>query len=386
MMTSNLRLALALLLLAPPALVGCSDSGSSSSGPSVAGAQQGGLVIRNPGSEDRDYFHDFGTVPSGEVVSRVWEIENTDPVPVTIRDLSASCSCTSSSISYVHESGELVKGARLDRPVITLPPGAIAQLEMRIDTQHVQVKNTDKLAMIVVRCDSKTTPFLRLEAHVIAKQAYQATPHIVDLGDVPISNGGRQHSDLINGVRGLAYAILGVESQSDGLEVSMEEILQSGERLWRVTVVLVPPLRLGLWEGEVLLRSTQEDGTGEDTPFRLPVRAFIVPDVLVFPRSLSFTGFDSEIGPRADGELSALAEGHRVKVVDSLVQGPVPSGLNVSYEPIAPDVEGRSSRWSVSVIAPANLEETFFSGSLQLTLADPAQAPVQVNFVYRRPE
>jgi len=385
-MTSTLRLALAVPLLVLPALVSCGDSDSGSGGPSASSAWSGGLVIRNPGSEDRDYFHDFGTVPAGEVVSRVWEIENTDPVPVTVRDLSASCSCTSSSISYVHESGELVKGSRLEKPVITLPPGAIARLEMRIDTQHVQVKNTDKLAMIVVRSDSKVTPFLRLEAHLVAKQAYQAAPSLIDLGDVPISSGARKHSDLITGIRGQAYAILGVESKSEGLEVGIEEILQGGERLWRVTAVLVPPLEPGLWEGEILLRSTKEDGTGEDTPFRLPVRGFIVPDVLVFPRALSFTDFDSEVGARADGELTALAPGHRVKVVDSLIQGAVPDGLVTSFEPIDPDAEGRSPRWRVSVVAPANLQESFFSGSLQLTLADPSQAPVQVNLVYRRPE
>jgi hypothetical protein len=383
---SSPRTPLLVLVLAALLLAAC--GGGDPAGAAAAGAVDppgDGLVIRNPGSPDRDYFHDFGEVPSGEVLTRVWELENTDPVPVTVRDLTASCSCTVPTLSYVHESGELVRGRVHEKPVITIPPRTVARLEMRIDTAHVPLKNVDKLAMVVLRCDSLNTPFLRFEAHLVATQLFQATPPLIDLREAPISTGARGTSDLIQGVRGSGHRVLGVASASPGLEAVVEEVAGTAEPLWRVHVVLVPPLAEGLYEGEIVLRTSDSDGAGEGPPFVLPVRAQVVPDVVVRPPVLAFRGFGEAGGPRAEGELMALAPGRRVRVVDTLLQGPGEAGIRVRYEPLAADAEGRSQRWRLVLEADEGLEPAVFSGRLQITLADPAAPPVEVGFVHRRP-
>ena len=381
------RSATTLLLAALASLLGsCGEGASVTAGSELEDPPGDGLVILNPGSPDRDYFHDFGEVPSGEVLTRVWELENTDPVPVTVRDLTASCGCTTSSISYVHESGELVRGRLRERPILTIPPRTVARLEVRIDTAHVQIKNVDKLAMVVLRCDSLNTPFLRFEAHLVASLGFQATPPLLDLREAPVSTGARGHSDLIPGEQGAANRVVGVASTSVGLEATVEEIQGLGAPLWRVHVVLVPPLAEGLFEGEVILDTTDEDGQAEGLPFVLPVRALVVPDTVVRPPLLSFTGFGKPGGARAEGELVALAPGRRVRVVDALVQGPSTEGVRVRYEPVDPDAEGRSQRWRLVLEADAGIEPAAFSGRLQLTLADPTAAPIEVGFMHRRPE
>ena len=39
---------------------------------------------RGSTSRDRPYFHDFGTVRQGPILKHVFELRNTDPVPLTI--------------------------------------------------------------------------------------------------------------------------------------------------------------------------------------------------------------------------------------------------------------------------------------------------------------
>lgn len=358
-------------------------SGSNSAATPQAG-QELGLVIHAPGNE-RPYFHDFGEVRFGEVVTHTFELHNTDSVPVTIEDLQPTCSCTVPLISYTDEAGQIVRGRRLGEPVITLPPGAVAQLRLEVDSRHIRYKNTDKLTMVVVRCDSKNTPFLRLEAHLLVTQAYQATPELIDLGDVPVSSGARGKSDVITGLPGAGYRILGVLEESEGLEARVVEQPIAEGTLWQVQVNLVPPLEEGLWQGKVLLNSTGPDGDGEDEPLEIGVRGRVVPDVIPYPPVFGFLSPAQGAGPRAEGSLRALAPGHRIKIVDAELVGTVPDGLRIYYEPDSPDADGRSGRWQLVLEAPADLESELFTGILRVMLEDPAQDPIEIEFVYRRP-
>jgi hypothetical protein len=357
------------------------------SGSSVLSAEQGeaqhGLVILNPTSE-RPYFHDFGKVPYGQTVTHTYQIENRDPVAVTIEDLHPSCSCTAPRIEYTTESGEVIRGQLRGEPVLTLPPGAIARLKYEVDSHHVRYKNTDKLTMVVLRCDSKNMPFLRLEAHLFVEQAYQVTPEMIGLGDVPVSTGGRGKSDIITGVPGSGYRLLEVLEHSQGLDVRLAEELNAGGTLWQVQVTLAPPLKLGLWEGELQVSSTGPDGTGEGDPLIVAVRARVVPDVVPYPPVLGFLSPSQGSRPRAEGSLRALAPGHRIKIVDAEILGDVPEGLHISYEPDLPDAEGRSSRWQLVLEAPAGLERDLFTGTLRVMLEDPELDPIEIDFVYRK--
>jgi len=352
-------------------------------GGAATGDAEVGLAILNPTS-DRDYFHDFGKVPYGETVRHVYEIENREAEPVTIEDLHASCSCTSPSIQYTDPDGKVVRGRRRGEPVLVLPPGAVARLEMEVDTHHIKYRNTDKLTMIVVRSDSRSTPFLRLEAHLFVTQAFQVTPEAIDLGEIPVSSGGRAKTDIITGVPGSLYRILEVLETSEGLTAQIAEDARASETLWQVQVVLAPPLELGPWKGHVLLGTTAEDGSEAGEPLRVEVRGRVVPDVVPYPPVLGFLSPAAGAGPRAEGSLRALAPGHRIKIVDAELVGKVPDGLRVQYEADGPDPEGRSSRWRLLIEAPEDLEAELFTGILRVMLEDPEQAPIEIDFVYRR--
>jgi len=342
-----------------------------------------GLAILNPTSE-RDYFHDFGKVPYGDTVHHVFEIENREAEPVTIHDLHASCSCTSPTVEYTDADGQVVRGRRRGEPVLVLPPGAVARLEMAVDTYHIKYKNTDKLTMVVVRSDSRSTPFLRLEAHLFVTQAFQVTPEAIDLGEIPISSGARARTDIITGVPGSLYRILEVLETSEGLTARIAEDARASETLWQVQVELAPPLEFGPWQGHVLLGTTAEDGSGDGAPLRVEVRGRVVADVVPYPPVFGFLSPAAGAGPRAEGSLRALAPGHRIKIVDAELVGEVPDGLRVQYEADGPDAEGRSSRWRLLIEAPADLELELFTGILRVILEDPEQKPIEIDFVYRR--
>src|SRR5262245_6872067 len=91
-----------------------------------------GLVVVNPVG-NRPTFFDFGTVPYGQPIEHVFRIRNDEAVPVTIKDLLPSCSCSSPRISYVAKDGSVVQGDGASRErVITLPSGAVADLVVKI--------------------------------------------------------------------------------------------------------------------------------------------------------------------------------------------------------------------------------------------------------------
>jgi len=380
-MTPRNSLFLTLACLGLATLLAC----GSATEPAAAATGGRGLVILDPASE-RDYFHDFGHIPDGEEVSHTFRIQNTDPQPVTIRDLTPACSCSVPAISYRDAAGELVRGSRYESPVITLPPGAVAELEIAVDTRQVKVKNVDKLSSVMLRCDSVNTPYLRFELHLVATQPWQVTPTQIDLGQVPVSSGGRGSADIITAMPGGANRILGPLDWSTGLTVDVFEAENTLEPLWRVEAALHPPLVLGPWHGELRLQATDAEGQGEGEPLVIRVKAEVVDDVIIFPQVLGFLPAREGAGLEARGTLRALAPGHRVRVVDALLQGGLPADLDVRYEAVDPDVEGRSSRWEVVVAAPAALDAELATGTLQLTLDDPELRPVEVQVLYRRPE
>ncbi|MFT7487081.1 MAG: hypothetical protein ACI9F9_002940 [Candidatus Paceibacteria bacterium] len=342
-----------------------------------------GLVIQNPGA-DRPFFVDFGSVASGRTVEHTYELKNTDSKPITVQDITPSCSCTQPKISFLDESGNLIRGNRLAEPVITIPPGVTANLSIAIDTNHIARMNADKLAMVVLRCDSENRAFMSFELHIFPTQAYQVSPKVLDLGNIPISTGSRTRADLITGVPLTDFRILGVASQSEGLEVTIDEQVITGETLWRVEAVLSPPLSLGPYSGEVALRTTDASGETEDDPFVIKVLGHVVPDVVMFPPALPLTLFPEQTDLEAKGVLMALAAGHRIKIVDVLVEGKVPANFEIIYEPQAADSVGKSQRWDVALRVPNAKDVASFAGRLQITLEDPGADVVMVQFLYRR--
>lgn len=342
----------------------------------------GGFVIQNPEGE-RAYFVDFGSVVTGTTVSHVFEIKNTDTAPITIKDMTPSCSCTTPRVWYTDASGKKVRGQIVGQPILSIPPGVVANVVVEINTNHVPRKNVDKLAMVVLRCDSPNTPFMSFEMHLIASQEFQVTPKIMNLGDIPISSGSRASVDIVTAIPGGRNRLVGVESQSAGLEVSLLEEPVAGETLWKVEAVLSPPLTLGPFSAELALRTTDSAGEGAGEPLVIAVRGNVVPDVVVFPPALAVTALKDGKSVQTTGVLTALAAGHRVRIVDALLQGGYPKELQLEYTPQAPDSLGRSGRWDVTLSATSEQAFEAFAGSVQFTLEDPTAAVVEVKFIYR---
>ena len=287
-------------LLAPLALIaatsGCGHE-------TTQAAQEGsGLVIQNPTNE-RDYFVDFGEVPNGTKVKHTYQLLNTDSVPVTIQDMTPACSCTIPLISYRDESGEVVRGKRRGTPVITLPPGVTASLEVEIDTNHVKVKNVDKLSAVLVRCDSLNTPYLRFEMHLIANEHFQVTPTTINLGNIPVSSGKSGSSDIITALPGAQVGIEELLEATEGLDVTIAELSPMGETLWRVQVSLLPPLELGPFKGELRLQTSSFSEDGEGIPVLIPVTGQVVPDVVMFPTLLGLAAAEDGKGLTGQGNL-----------------------------------------------------------------------------------
>jgi len=373
---------LALLALALQA-GSCGPAPSGEQAVGATGSAAGGLVIVNP-SSDRDYFHDFGGVTYGDVVTHTFQLRNTEDRPVTITKLQASCACSTPEVSYVDAAGDLVRGQRRESPVITIPPGVTADFKMRVDTRHVRVKNIDKLAMVRLACDSTTTPYLTFEMHLLVSLPYQVTPAEINLGDVPISTGARGKTDIITAIPGAQSRIVGLKQASESLEVEVfEEQVYSGT-VWRISVRLEPPLEFGPFSGQVLLSSTGADGVGEGQPLEIPVRGTIVPDVVLRPAAMGFGRMDPEAGAQATAQLTALAPGHRVKVVDAMLQGEFPEGVRVAYEARNPDGEGASDSWTITITAPPTVDIDTFTGIVRIALSEPGSDPIDGRFVYRR--
>ncbi|MEM7516948.1 MAG: DUF1573 domain-containing protein, partial [Planctomycetota bacterium] len=140
--------------------------------------QPGLLIVRDENTEDsefvdsRPYFHDFGRQTSGRVLRHTFRFRNQDPVPVTITNLDASCGCTVPSISYEDLEGNVVRGlpsTTTSREILTIPPGAVASLTVRLSTDDVGEGNRDKLATVRMISDSQSTRFINFEVHVVVE-------------------------------------------------------------------------------------------------------------------------------------------------------------------------------------------------------------------------
>jgi len=372
---------LPLLLLGPLTLgTGGCDGAVSDSAPGEPTEQ--GLVILNPGEDPRDYFHDFGTIPYGEKRTHTLRLKNSDPRPVVIQDLQSSCSCSIGRISYVDEAGREVLGNRRKDPVIVLPPGVEADLTFEIDTTAVRLANADKLAQVRLRCDSPNKPFVTFEMHLKVDLAFQATPKTINLGRVPISTGARGRSDLITGLPGGLQRVTGVIESSPRLEVGIRQEEKPGGTLWIVDAVLTPPLERGLWKGKIILSATGDDGTGEGRPFEIPVLGNVVDDIIVRPPTLAFTRFSPVDGSTGTAELVALAPGHRTLVTGARLEGELPEGVEVGYEPKKADATGRSASWTITVTVPPSVEAERFVGKVILELDDTVQERVEAGMIF----
>jgi hypothetical protein len=367
---STLRNLALLLLLAP----GCDRPSSAPPG--------GGLVVLNPVG-DRPFF-DFGRVPYGAVLEHVFLIRNDETSPVAVRDLIPSCGCATPRMRYRAANGEWVESRPGgDGPVITLPPGATAELVVRVLTEHVQVLNQDKLAMVRMRSDSASTPYLTFEVHLVVERHMRAVPGAIALGQTPQGAGASGRTDVTHDVPGSRARVTGIASIEGPFTATVDETETAGVPVWIVVATAKPDLPIGPASGKVTLAVTGEDGTGEGAPFSIPVSAQISPEVVLRPPVLAFGTIAKGTAARVAAELVTLVPGERVIVTSTEVRTePEGAAQWIASEttPVDPGDEGSATHWTIVLQSWPMLEEPLFSGTLVLRTDHPRVGEIRVPF------
>jgi hypothetical protein len=326
-----------------------------------------GLLIQSSNT-DRPYFHDFGVILDGSTPSHTFRLHNTEPNPVTLHDILASCSCAVPTVRVISPSGGVTLGSLHGKhAVCTIPPGATLEVEIAIDTSRIRRKNTDRLSTVRLRTDSAVTPFHTLELHVKVQQLIQATPWELKLGELPTSDGGTGHTDVINATQDPNVLLRTARSLSPDLSVTYAEETRLGRTVWVVKASLPPGLPLGPWEGAIELIVDAPDQDPPERTVRIPVRATIVHDIVLRPRRL----FLLRNNPRgAEFTASALVPGTRITVASATLKGFPQGTFTTNAAPVRPDSQGRSSTWKITITPTGPLPEGVYNAQVQVTLAD----------------
>jgi hypothetical protein len=358
----------------------CACARKDDSSPTVAkgGAQSAderGLVILNPTSE-RPYFHDFGRRLYGEKVKHVFRLENTEDRLVTIRDMLPSCSCTVPRVSYTTSDGKLVKGSVVrGQEVIQLPPHVVADVEVQIDTTYVEKVNVDKLSVVRITSDSIGTPYVTLELHLIVTRAFRAVPATIDMGEAPQSVGKSARTDVSTEAKGDPSRILGVDSVEGPFTAALEESRANDETFWILIATVAPGLPLGPAQGKVWLSTSGPDGTGKGQSFSVPLRAQIVPEIVVRPPVFEMPRLERGKSARFEAALESLAPGSTVQVLAARVEGIGAEHLKLEFVPDSPDDSQRSNVWRLTLVADERFDAEAFSGTVLVQTDDP-QVPI----------
>jgi hypothetical protein len=351
---------------------GTSTTGSASKPADVAAA--GGFVIANP-SNPRANYHDFGHLLFGERVKHVFQLENREGRDITIQDLLPSCSCAVPRVSYVGANGQRVQGVvERGANAITVPKNTTLDVEIEMDTTHVEVMNADKLTTVRIRSDSSATPYLTLECHLVVVRAFRAVPPKVDLGLTPESFGKSGRTDITTDVRGNGARIGKIDAITGPFTAEIEEKTIAGESVWILSVSALPGQSLGPIQGEIALTSTKADGTPGQV-FTVPVLAQITTDVVVHPGVFQLGQIERGKASTLEGELSTLVPGETVKILSSKIVGQASEHMSFDTKALNPDDSGRAARWAFALNVDEKLAEPSFGGVVEITL-DSKTTPV----------
>jgi hypothetical protein len=332
-----------------------------------------GLVVQNPVDPERPYFHDFGTLKFGQQVERVFKIKNTDAVPVTVLSLHPACTCTRvRSLSTTPPGGGAAVQGDLEMPenIIRVEPGAILEMVVAVNTRSIR-PNSDSLNILRVRTDSKHTPFMTFELHVLAEKLFTLSPAELRLGDVPISHGGSKRLTILTGYPNSSAEVVAILETTGGIEATLQPTLSGSEVRWDLTATLPQLTRFGARHETILLSTTDKAGQGDEGRLLVHVWARVVPDVIIHPEPIHFGLVSATQGGRAQAELRALVPGTRVRVLRASFQGTRAESLQCTFEPVGyVDPEGRCDRWSLSLSAAPGLAPGRFQGTLECLIDD----------------
>ncbi|MBA2557868.1 MAG: DUF1573 domain-containing protein, partial [Chloroflexi bacterium] len=150
-------------LLAPSVLLALLACGPSD--PEVASTPETppGLVVENP-TGPRPFHHDMGVLELGQVGHHVFEVRNRASVPATITRVQSDCGCTVPRLLVRLPKGGVREGSlHGDGPVIVVPPDAVLEVAVQLDTEAAQSRNAHRLYRVTALTDLPQSAYLQFE-------------------------------------------------------------------------------------------------------------------------------------------------------------------------------------------------------------------------------
>lgn len=363
---------LPLALLALP-LTACGDAGRVGPGQGSTGTL--GLVIQNPDPVDpaRPHFFDLGEMDHGSRQELPIYFENTGKEPITILEADPACACTSAKrIRTVNAEGAILQVGDVKRrgDILTVPAGGRMELLLGINTKTLS-PNRDKLAILRLRTDSASTPWITLELHLSTTLPFLLTPASIQLGLVPQSHGGSGQCRIMTGTAGAEGRVLGIRSSSDSVEAHLDYLFVNEEHVWTLTARLLPLQPMGPARSQVILETVEEGG--EEGTLSVDVWAQVVDDVGLDRANPHFGVVPIGQSRKLSLDLTARVPGSRTLIREVLLTGPAAEHLTVSWKPKESayvDEDGHSQRWSITMVTDKDLPPGRFEADLLVTLAD----------------
>jgi len=327
-------------------------------------------------------FHDFGRVPDGDTVTRVFQMRNEDPRDVAIKSVVPSCGCTVASLRAVRADGTVVPGESIRskaETLLTIGPGELFELEVRITTRDMVSKNMDKLLNVRVSTDSPGSYFLTFEMHILVEQPFSVVPAALALGSIPENGGGAGKVDIVPTAH-LHHVVKELLPPPPGVQAELVQEARSGYLVWVLSVALEPPLARGPYN-EVLRLTTDDESGNPGRDLEIPLTAMVIGDFDTNPERIVFAA-TRDGQHRSSTEFRALLAGHRPRIVAAEVDQAHRGWLSASFEPVSPDDEGSSPRWLLTLeTRPPLPDQDMLAGTLHLTLDDPQHPTWEVEYV-----
>jgi hypothetical protein len=337
------------------------------------------------GVEERDprlNFHDFGRVSDGDTVTHTFRMQNSDPRPIAITRVDPGCGCTVASLRAVHADGTVEAGLPISSKapkLLTVAPGDVLELEVRIATRDIVVKNAHKLITLRVLTDSPNGYFLTLEVHILVEQPFAVVPGTLALGYVPENGGGEGKVEIVPS-GGFHYRLKELLPLPEGVHAELVEELRNEMTLWTLRAGLSPPLPRG--PRMVTLKIATEESEGvPGREVEVPLTATVVSDLGSEPERIVFAAPRGSAA-RGSCELYSRLKGQRLRVLGLELPEGQRAFLTARYEPVEIDDDGTSLRWRITLETQPPLPEgPMLAGGIALRLDDPQHPTHAVEYV-----
>jgi hypothetical protein len=260
---------------------------------------------------------------------------------------------------------------------LVVPAGGRLELAIVVDTKLVEKMNIDKLALVRLRCDSDSTPYLSFELHLVVKRAFRGVPPEMDLGRVGHQSGKNGRVDCSVEIKGDPSRIVAIERVDGPFEATLQETIVAGETVWIVGASAPPGLPRGPISGRVVLRTQAPQGQDQPPPFEVPIRGVVVDDVVALPPNLSFGAASGALETKIAFDLVASLPTDRFRVLEARFEGYEVDAIRLDWTAEDGDAEGRAARWrGLATLAAGSAPAR--QGAIVLALDHPLQPEVRI--------